>query len=158
MTQKDLSTVTAVGILAAALVLALAGVGVAVPSSVVALAPIVAAVAILIVRGYVAIKGADNTPADEILDQVEDGVAKLRDVVRPANAKPVGKPPIADDELPPDACRGQHGAVVVRVPGDGTVVTVDGNSADGKRYGVVAEHTLPINDCDAFFDLDGMLP
>ena len=53
--------------------------------------------------------------------------------------------------------RGQHGALVVRVPGDGTVVTIDGNSTDGKRYSVVAEHRKSINSWDAFFDLDGML-
>jgi hypothetical protein len=52
---------------------------------------------------------------------------------------------------------GQHGAIVVRVPGDGTVITVDGNSFDGKRYGVVAERRKHIGDWTGFFSLDPML-
>jgi len=49
--------------------------------------------------------------------------------------------------------RGQHGAIVTRVPGDGTVETVDGNSTGGR----VVHHVKPINDWDAFYDLDPML-
>jgi hypothetical protein len=54
--------------------------------------------------------------------------------------------------------RNQHRAVVTSIPGDGTVVTVDGNSFDGKHYGVVALHEgTQLGEWDAFFDVEKML-
>lgn len=68
MKTTDLSTITAVGVLTAALVVFLAGVGITVPLWIPACIPLVTGLIIFALRAYVAFVGADNTTVDERLE------------------------------------------------------------------------------------------
>jgi len=78
MNQKDASTITAMGVLAAAFTAALASFGVAVPLYIPAAVPIVTACTLMCLRAYIAYVGADNTQADEHLAQAQDLIEHAR--------------------------------------------------------------------------------
>ena len=81
MKSTDLSTITAVAVLTAALFAFLAGFGVTVPLWVPASIPLAVGVVIFGLRGYVAFKGEDNTTVDENLEKAERLIKSARKAV-----------------------------------------------------------------------------
>jgi len=82
MKTTDLTTITAVGVLTAALVVFLAGVGITVPLWIPACVPLATGLIIFSLRAYVAFVGADNTTVDERLElaiKLVESVRKMRD-------------------------------------------------------------------------------
>lgn len=77
MTSKDFAAITAVGVLAVAVHVLLAGLGVELPAWVASVAPLAAGIIIGAVRIYVYVRGADETQADEVLDDAEQQVIDL---------------------------------------------------------------------------------
>jgi hypothetical protein len=71
---------------------------------------------------------------------------------------PIRRLPEVGDEAYRD--RNQHGAIVTRIHGDGTIDTVDGNSYDattGESGVVVLHERTPINEWSSFFDMSEIL-
>lgn len=77
MTNRDLSTIVATGVLTYAAVAALTGFGVVVPDWIASVPPLVVAVALGALRVVVAVKGAENTGIDEALDRAETAIQEL---------------------------------------------------------------------------------
>lgn len=72
MKASDFSTITATGVLAAALFALLSSFGVDAPVWIPALVPLLTTMGIATVRIYASVVGEDNTQADERLEAVED--------------------------------------------------------------------------------------
>jgi hypothetical protein len=77
MTQKDLATITALGVLVAALTVVFQGFGIQIPNEWAAGVPIGAAVILTILRLYINIVGKDNTSVDETIEKAEEAIADL---------------------------------------------------------------------------------
>ncbi len=82
MNAKDFTTITASGVLAAALAAFAHGFGLDAPLWVPAVVPLATGAVLAGLRAYVAIRGAANTTVDERLDAAEDAIAALRAVVK----------------------------------------------------------------------------
>ena len=82
-----MQTITSLGVMAAALTALLISFGVQVPLAAPALVPLVAGVAIFVVRVYIAFVGAANTSADEKLALAQSLIDSARNMVRPPSTK-----------------------------------------------------------------------
>lgn len=90
LTDKDLGVSVRLGLLTTAATVFVSQ-WYAVPASVPAAAPFVVLAAILAVRGYIKVKGAANTTADEKLDAAEDIVVEMADKLTPEQLAIAGK-------------------------------------------------------------------
>lgn len=88
MKAQDLSTITAVGVLAAALAAFLAGFDLVVPLWVPALAPLIAGVILFALRAYIAIVGAEQTSVDEKLEAAQKLIDSARLFASEAPTRP----------------------------------------------------------------------
>lgn len=82
MTNKDLSTTIATGVITYAVTASLTGVGVTVPVWVTGVPALAVFLTLAGLRVFVAVKGADNTEVDEAMERAEDAIEQIANVAK----------------------------------------------------------------------------